>query len=465
MSYTSPNAFANGVSKGDVIVMGDYNGDGRFDGKDIYDMAIGTALSENTSTNTLNSLTDINTGVLRKNAALDFTQANTADATYNTVTNSSGTYSVASNASAFVRQSAREILSTAASIPAGSTELYTTSGQNSSGGLVTTTYYTFDPLGANSFNKTDVNQDGAVDFNDAVLVDQYTGQSYTNALQSVSATEPCASHRRPQQANLVLIQQIDGEAAIGSADLAVVNAALTGGHLTTNWYAYPVVKTGPGTISWQGSAGSVVNFNAGASFQISSGTVQVMSAMDPFTDNNTNQPASATDTSKSLAVTVTLGGELEYTDTSTSGILLDRLSSLTIDNGGKVSVDTVADHADRTCCSSDRSRSLQALSPPARPQAGHRWNTDLGNNDLDVQDGDLKRSPIGRHGLHWRRPWAGSGITSSAAANDTTHLTTLGVISNNGPSGQLFGTGTALGLFDGIGPAATRCAGEVHLLR
>ncbi len=50
--------------------------------------------------------------------------------------------------------------------------------------------------------------------------------------------------------------------------------------------------------------------------------------------------------------------------------------------------------------------------------------------------------------------WSGTGLTSSAAASDSTHLTTLGAIVNNDGVGHaLYGNGAALGLFDGINPA------------
>jgi hypothetical protein len=52
--------------------------------------------------------------------------------------------------------------------------------------------------------------------------------------------------------------------------------------------------------------------------------------------------------------------------------------------------------------------------------------------------------------------WTGSGITSSAAASDSTHLTALGIELNNNGNGQpLFGSGTAIGLFDGQNPSIT----------
>ena len=50
--------------------------------------------------------------------------------------------------------------------------------------------------------------------------------------------------------------------------------------------------------------------------------------------------------------------------------------------------------------------------------------------------------------------WNGQGIISSTAAADTTHLTAVGAIVNNDGNGNaLYGSGTALGLFDGQSPS------------
>jgi hypothetical protein len=73
-------AGGTGATKGDLIVMGDFNADGKFDGKDLYAMARGAALADNASSTTLTLGTGIfgdavRRGVLRKNAALDYMQA------------------------------------------------------------------------------------------------------------------------------------------------------------------------------------------------------------------------------------------------------------------------------------------------------------------------------------------------------------------------------------------------------
>ncbi len=135
----------NGMTKGDLIVMGDYNSDGAFDGKDIYAMAHGAALSTNTGVETLAS-GDYRTGVLRKNAALDYMQSNTADA------------SAASN---FLRTSARNAYQVE-------------HGTNASG--------------TNSFNKFDVDRSGTVDRNDAAIVDKFISKDYANLGDVLSST-------------------------------------------------------------------------------------------------------------------------------------------------------------------------------------------------------------------------------------------------------------------------------------
>ncbi len=69
-----------GATKGDLIVLGDYNSDGKFDGKDLYQMAHGAALADDATTDQVNLGAGetfgsaIRRGVLRKNAALDYMQ-------------------------------------------------------------------------------------------------------------------------------------------------------------------------------------------------------------------------------------------------------------------------------------------------------------------------------------------------------------------------------------------------------
>ena len=150
-----------GVTKGDLVVMGDYNGDGVFDGKDLYLTARGAALADARGGDhlTLQKLPDgyqetfgdaVRRGVLVKNAALDYLQQATAGAQFD----ASGK---PLNAAAFIRQSA-------------------------------SANPTADPTGVNAFNKFDVNRDGKIDLNDAAIVDHFVGKDYTSLTDQLSAT-------------------------------------------------------------------------------------------------------------------------------------------------------------------------------------------------------------------------------------------------------------------------------------
>jgi hypothetical protein len=184
-----PIAQAAGASKGDLIVLGDYNGDGKFNGADIYALAHGAALADSAGSTTLTTASgatfgdQVRNGVLVKNAALDYMQTNTSDATYSVG-------GQPTNASAFLRQ-------TASRNPAN------------------------DPLGANAFNRFDVNSDGLVTRTDAQVIDHFIGQSYTNLSQQLAATINVNGTLQPgtqKPFNLVDAQMIDGAPAISEGD-------------------------------------------------------------------------------------------------------------------------------------------------------------------------------------------------------------------------------------------------------
>ncbi len=78
---------------------------------------------------------------------------------------------------------------------------------------------------------------------------------------------------------------------------------------------------------------------------------------------------------------------------------------------------------------------------------------DLGGNDMIVNNGDLAAiTALVSSGFN-NGAWTGAGITSSAAASDSTNLTALGVAANDlGGGNTLFNAGN---LFDGVAPVAT----------
>jgi len=78
---------------------------------------------------------------------------------------------------------------------------------------------------------------------------------------------------------------------------------------------------------------------------------------------------------------------------------------------------------------------------------------DIGNNAVDVQNGSLATITNQAAQGYSNGTWQNSGgITSSAAAADTTHLTAVGVIVNNVNGNALYGNGAPLGLFSGTSP-------------
>ncbi len=287
VSYTDALGVAHTtLTKGDLIVMGDYNGDGHFDGADLVDMAEGAALSDNTGTDRL--VTDsYQTGVLNKNSAMDYLNTNV------------GT----TGADLYIRQSGRAILE-AASVPAGATAVTNlVSGAPVIDPVSGLAEFSYDPSGTNTFNKSDVNQDGVVDFNDAVVVDNNNGQDFSNLGDQVAATEQAPVTGAIVPLNLVLAKQSDGSTVIGASDVSVVNTQLTGVG-TTNWYGYTLQKNGPSTITFARTGGAV-NVSTGAAFEVSNGTVQIGGSVDPFSGTGTTA-------GNHVALTVNNGATVQF---------------------------------------------------------------------------------------------------------------------------------------------------------
>jgi hypothetical protein len=76
---------------------------------------------------------------------------------------------------------------------------------------------------------------------------------------------------------------------------------------------------------------------------------------------------------------------------------------------------------------------------------------DLNSGDVIVDNGSIATITNQLKSGYNGGAWNGSGIVSSAAANDSTHLTAVGALVNNDGSGNpLYGTNTSLGTFDQI---------------
>ncbi len=159
---------------------------------------------------------------------------------------------------------------------------------------------------------------------------------------------------------------------------------------------------------------------------------------------------------------VTANGTVNVGANTASGILTRTWNSLSIGSGGVVTVANPSVHANRTVLVTS-SLGLSGSTPGA-------WASklDLNGNDMVIHNASTAAANTTfanttdqlKQGLNLSSPtgfWNGSaGIISTAAANDSTHLTALGVIVNNDGSGNLiYGSSTPLGLFDGQNPSLT----------
>jgi hypothetical protein len=362
------NAYGGiGATKGDLIVMGDYDGRGTFDGKDLYDLAVGASLADGPSTGNVPSATNgLTPGhdyiTLHTNLATGYTVVN---ATGGSTTYTTEAYGDAIRRAVLYKNTALDYLNTYATVQMRSEARAVLEGSNVPSGATVVgtdaytglTEYTYDPNGVYAFNKSDVLRAGTVDVNDAVDVDKfstntyssltgtYISNTYTSQAAQLSATIQAPVTGAIEQANLVLMQQIDGESAITSADVNVVNQAMTGPG-NANWYGYNLQKTGPSTIVWGRTAGTdafgsntYVTVYPGASFEVSNGTFDIAGNVDPFTDDHPSGPTAG----NHVALTIDSGGVVNLQQNqgvvTVSGLTINNLnegSKFNIGNGAVV---------------------------------------------------------------------------------------------------------------------------------
>jgi hypothetical protein len=135
-----------------------------------------------------------------------------------------------------------------------------------------------------------------------------------------------------------------------------------------------------------------------------------------------------------------------------TGSVAGAIGTLSIGSGAIVKI--VADSADGIATRGVLTTTGLSISGSTDGWTG---KLDLTNNALDVQNGDIVAITNQVRQGYSNGTWQGSGgITSVSAASDPAHLTALGVLLNNtNGSTPLYGSSGALGLFDGISPAAT----------
>jgi hypothetical protein len=134
-------------------------------------------------------------------------------------------------------------------------------------------------------------------------------------------------------------------------------------------------------------------------------------------------------------------GALQLSRRGGSGIDADLFSTITVASGASISIAAPATQATRTLIDTS------SLVLAGRTNA---WTgtLNLNSNDLAVTAGNLS-TITNQLASGYNNSWTGTGITSSAAAADSTHLSALGAISNMGVgSSPLYST------FDGSNTSA-----------
>jgi hypothetical protein len=220
---------------------------------------------------------------------------------------------------------------------------------------------------------------------------------------------------------------IDNSAAgsSGSPDITV----LSGSHVI----AAPLVLAG----------GAIVNTSSGSILTVS-GTV---TGNGPLTvqGGGTFDVAASGSLSNTIALNVS-GGTMKF-DAGSAGVLNRSIGALSIGSGGVVSLANAAVHSNRTLLV------VTGLSI-AGAAGAYTGKLDLTNNDLQLPGASLATVTQYVAGGYNAAggSWTGNGITSSAAAADSKHLTALGVIQNNQGGNALY---TAANPFDGTTPGVS----------
>jgi chondroitin AC lyase len=220
------------------------------------------------------------------------------------------------------------------------------------------------------------------------------------------------------------------------------------GSITNGSGTLALTKVGTGTLSLGGASSYT-----GATV-VSAGTLDITSAGSLTGTTSITVASGATLTDAGLitsAPNLTVNGSMTIGPSPTTGISTLNLSSISLGTSsspGQLSVVRPAGHTNRLVLTTG------SLTFPGTIGA---WSgrLDLSSNDMVIHNGNLAQindqirqgyNPTG--GGNWNNT---SGIVSSAAAADTTHLTAIGVILN----GSSYGSGTTLGLFDNINAVST----------
>ena len=188
-----------------------------------------------------------------------------------------------------------------------------------------------------------------------------------------------------------------------------------------------------------GDALTVIGTAAGNdAFNVSSSSISFGTNLISFSHVSalTLNPGAGTDSLNVSSGSVTIAAR-----NSGSGILVRNFSSLSVASGASAKFATAAVHANRMLVEASSLAVIGQL--------------DLGGNDMIVHFASLTAVNSLLTSGYANGNWNGNGLASAATAGDTTHLTALGVISNNLGGGNTLYGGAGQSLFDGQAPLAS----------
>jgi autotransporter-associated beta strand protein len=219
--------------------------------------------------------------------------------------------------------------------------------------------------------------------------------------------------------------------------------------------SYPGTFTGSGSLSKSGSGTFTLtgNESAGGGVNVSAGTL-TFSTGSNFSGGSLSVSSGATlnlDGSLTTMPAITTNGTVNVPQNGAPGVTSLSLGAVSIGTGGasgQLNLAAATPHANRTL--------LQVNSLSFGGSSG-AWvgQLDLSNNDMVIHNSNfaaiLNQAKSGYNNGQWNGP----GIASTTAAADTTHLTALGVISNDlGGGTPLYSLASNMP-FDGTYPVAT----------
>jgi autotransporter-associated beta strand protein len=224
--------------------------------------------------------------------------------------------------------------------------------------------------------------------------------------------------------------EADFENTITGNQTVYTNSAITVGTMVFNSTSGSYVLAGHGPLTFQTSSGSALLDTQSGSHEI---TLPIVIASN--TTFNAGNGATMV-----IGGPVTVDSGMSLTSTTTGSGSVQFISTITVNSGGSFSLTGGSNAASLSLLGVSNA----AISTTTGTKTALQLNTlsinsgssfDVGNNDLVIHSGTLStvqgEIATGFNGGAWN----GSGINSTVAASDSTHLTAVGVMQNTNPTG------------------------------